>query len=225
MYWTPRYMTKFRMVVLALIVCSLTGERTIAESPECFTVTDSIEMTRIVDPAVGSNSDMDGQFQFSPDNQSFFIVTKKGDLSNETLRYQLRLFSVDDVLDYVNGSDDNNVELSRLLVSFDSTPLGAGAPRSGGIAQARWLNDSKRIAFIGEKASTPAQVYSVHVETGQIRQLTDHKSHVLRFTITESNDRLLYVAKGDPPDWSSRNRKGYAVESSVVWDLLAKRYF
>lgn len=208
------------VVAVALFCWFSVGNQAVAELGDSFTVADSIELTRIVDPILRSTSLASEDFQFSPDEKFFFIVTQKGNLREDTLQYQLRLFSVEEVLQFVNSLRGDYSTLSQVLTSFDSTPIGAGKPRSGGIGQARWLGDSERIAFIGEKSGGPAQVYTVHIETGAVRQLTDHKTHVLRFAVSESNDRLLYVAHGEPPDWTTRNRRGYAVESNVVWDLL-----
>ena len=181
-----------------------------ASATELFTVADSIELTRIVDPAKTSLYGSVGEIKRSPDGSHFFIVTQKGNLEADTLRYELLLFNVDEVLGFV--AHDNTVETlsPQVLASFDWDAIGVGA-RSDGINQARWLPDSKRIAFLGEQADLPAQVYSIDIRTGVLRQLTTHATPVLHFSMAHEADRLVYVANNEPPDWEERNRKGYAV--------------
>ena len=188
---------------------------------EMFTVADSIGLTRLVDPAKTSLSGSVGEVKRSPDGNYFFIVTEQGNLRTDTLQYELLLFDVEEVLLFVSSDSRDGTLSPRVLVSFESTPFGSSARRSGGIGQARWLPDSKRIAFVGERIGVPAQVYTVDIQSGELRQLTTHATHVLRFAVSSEADRLVYVARDELPDWQDRNLKGYAVGSEHVRHLVS----
>ncbi len=203
-----------RFVFVLLVSCGTTSPA-VSFAADLFTVADSIELTRIVDPAKSSLYGSIEEIKRSPDGKHFFIITRRGNLSADTLQYELILFDVEDVLAFV--ADDNPTELAppNVLVSFESSPIGGGA-RSGGIGQARWLPDSRRIAFVGERLSGHAQVYSVDIQTGRLRSLTAHSTPVQRFSLSSHAERLVYVAGNNLPDWDERNRRGYAVAPDNV---------
>lgn len=192
----------------------------IAAGPEVrFTVADSIAMTRIVDPSPARSFPTHETFKFSPGGKYFVIVSSQGQLESDTVKYEIRLYDVNEALTFLNKSDRGQPPEPRILASFESTPYGTGARRPGGISGARWMPDSRTIAFVGERLNSPSQVYTVDIFTGELRQLTSHPSHVRQFDISAQGQKLVYSARNDPPDWEHRNRHGYAVESAMFRDL------
>lgn len=202
-------------LVLLCVVCTPTSA---TENSVGVTVADSIAMTRIVDPRYPFTG-APANFKFSPDRRSFVIVTSKGKLESDTVVYQLLLFRVEDVLSFVNDNDQNQLPAHKVIASFESRPINTGLRRPAGISGVRWLQDSRSVAFVAEPLDKPAQVYAVDVETNEIRQLTDHHSHVRRFDIAGRGAVIVFVARDDPPDWHHRNHYGYAVESTYFRDL------
>ena len=210
----------FHLGFWLVVLLNLSVKLSFAADPAVgLTVTDSITMTRIVDSSPTRSSATSVGFKFSPDRRYFVIVTSKGDLESDTVQYQLLLFKVQEVLSFLNRDNQDRLPAPQVLATFESTPINTGIRRPGGISGVRWLSDSRTLVFVAEALDNPSQVYATDIMTGELRQLTQHRSHVRRFDISGQGARIVYVARNDPPDWRQRNIHGYAVESAYFRDL------
>lgn len=202
------YRTRFVALSLALLASGFPPD---SHPKEPFTVADSIALTRIVDPAQTSVLGVLEPIKRSPDGKYFFIVTHKGNLRADTLRYELLLFDVDEVLSFVANDDHAKQVSSHVLASFETRPIGANG-KYGGITQARWLPDSRTVAFVGERVGAPPQAYTIDIRTRTLRALTAHPNPVRRFSLSADAERIVYVARKELPNWEERNLRGYAVD-------------
>ena len=190
-------------------------------SPAEISVRDSIQMTRLVEPSPFIRSWKDNSIKFSPDGSHFAIVTQTGNLDRDTISFEILTFNVDQVRDFANSTEPSDARLGRRAVSMQSTPVSPSNTSPAGIASLRWLSDST-LAFLGQQGNSPTQVYSVDISTRHITQLTKHDRNVKRFAVSADAGTLVYAAEDDGLDLSTRNLRGYAVESGQLHDTLLR---
>ena len=145
------------VLVIALSAFSVCAKRSGAESlKRGVTIADSIGMTRIGDPSFEySDSSV---AVFSPDKKRFVVITRKGDLSNDTNKYSLLLFQSETVF-----KDPKPVVLLTM----------ASSSNRAGIQAVRWMRDNATLTFLGVKDGSQ-QIYALNTHDGQLRQLTKH---------------------------------------------------
>jgi len=163
------------------------GEEALPLRP--FTVTDSVTMTRLVNPDVSLSRFLAPKFQVSPDGRHFVIVTRKGDLITGQNEFSIILYNTRKVLDFVNKGNDTPLPDSRILAHVSSSS------NKSAIRQIRWLSDSKTIAFIGDfQKENPGQVYRMNIVSGKIRRLTNHPRPVETFDMNAVSDTVIYTS-------------------------------
>lgn len=177
-----------------------------ADDRRPFTVADSIEMTRLLEPSTDYGPPNAPAFKFSPNGASFVVVTRKGNLATGLNEDALLLFDVADVLAFVNTPTRSTRPRQEVLVRF------ATSSDKHGIDQVQWLPDSQGIAFIGRGADRKGQVYTVDIGTWHVRQLTRHPGDIGTFDLAWKAQKLVFAAFS-APDWTDRNAHGYAVKS------------
>src|SRR6266850_2732222 len=173
-------------------------------------VVDAIQMTQLVDPDHPNlDSPKYDPVNFSPDGKNFIIVTKRGNIEQNTNDYSLLLFQTDGVL---------RSPTPKVLVLLSSSSLRPG------IQHIQWV-DNHTIAFLGENAGELQQVYEVDCETRQLSKLTNHSTNVTSFAISPNNNTFLFLAEPErsvePLFEGKTGRQGVVVVSSQsLWDLL-----
>lgn len=180
-----------------------------------FTVADSVSMTRLSDPNPAYAALEAPNFKFSPDGRHFLVVTRRGNVDTGYNEFVLTLFSVEDVIHFLNHADRDALPQRDVLIAFETSA------RDGGIVGAKWLADNETIAFIGRGRDGVGQVYVANRITRAIRKLTNHPEDVAAFDLASTRGPLIYSAWAKP-DWSDRNARGYAVTSENMKYLVIR---
>lgn len=178
-----------------------------SQSARPFTVADSISMKRVVDleRLLGLRGAINEDY--SPDGEHFYIVTRKGDAAAGLNHYEMLLYSVSEVLEYINASEANTPPAGRVLVRL-STTSDHGVMRQHAIRQVSWSQDGDRLFYIGDSGENAGQVYSVDIETAVSQKLTDHPRTVLYYQAEPSEKTLLYLSTVENLD-PERNAVSY----------------
>lgn len=176
-------------------------------------VIDSIEMTVLVDPNAFLPFMNSIELKISPDGARFFIVTRTGNVAGNYNEYGLMVFRVAEVRDFLDH--DGRRPEGTVVARFRST---SNRP---GIESARWLEDSRTIAFLGENPGDNSQVYLVDAETGGLHQVTSHPTPVRGFDLNARTRSVVYAAL-EPAEWSPEDRNGVIVRDELAWELLLR---
>lgn len=204
-------MTKWMALATALLNLTSTAS---AESGRVeFSVVDSIEMTRLVAPDVGERGDKFSSVQHAPDGRHFFVVTSAGDMESGLNVYRLLVYDTVEVRRVVNG-ELPTLPAASVLATF------ASDSEYHGIASPRWSEDGRQIAFLGRDRDRPSQVFLVTVQTGELHQLTRSSDEIKSYSINFSARKLVYCARSFP-DWTERNKRGYAVKSEDLNTMVS----
>lgn len=163
-----------------------------------FTVRDSIEMAYIVDPARLTTIAVRGEQPigvpiYSPDKNYFLLVTQRGLVSTNRLEGTIWLFNQRAVRDYFLGRSATKPMPKKLVTmsSVSNTPV---------IYDVRWIDESKKIAFLG-KDSTPYQrLFVADMETGSARALTSDGLYVTSYEMRGDVVAYTVFAQDQPRD-------------------------
>jgi hypothetical protein len=174
------------------------------------TVADTIAMTEIAFPEVGSKPDRTGLF--SPDYSHFAIVLRKGDLSNNTNVYSLLIFATEAAL------SSHQPEDTVVMPSNSNRPA---------ISDLEWIRNGSTLMFLGERPGQSAQIYSFDLQSRRLRRLTSHNTSIVRFSA--STDGRVIVFEADPPphdilDTPAVRRGGFVVRGEALSTLLFSGY-
>jgi dipeptidyl aminopeptidase/acylaminoacyl peptidase len=172
------------------------------------TVADVVQMTQLADEEYlgGIRAKADPGL-FSPDGRSFLIVTRRGNIADNTNVYSLLLFRTDQA---------HSKMAPEVLTSF------ASSSNNPGIRDVKWVTD-QTVAFIGENAGELQQVYEVDCETKVLTKLTNHTTNVVAYAFAKSDaDRFFLAERPVEPIFDNRAGKdGVIVSSEPLADLLA----
>ena len=176
------------------------------------TVADAIRMTRIGGPlkatwytGVGPTT---GFASFSPDGRRFAIVVSKGNLQTNANEYSLLLFRTVDAF----GSP-----VPRKLVTFSSPT------NEEGISDVNWLQDSDTILFLGSRGREPTELYSIQCSSGKLKKITNHRTSLVAYAISEKSHEVVYAANSPEHDvvGATSLRFGFQVTTELLPDLAA----
>lgn len=92
------------------------------------------------------------------------------------------------------------------MVTFSSKP---------GIAKVKWLADSRRLVFLGQRDRDIAQIWMVDSQTNELVKITNHDTRLKDFDITPDGSTCIYAAEQQrvPPS-------AEYLESGFVFDWL-----
>jgi len=165
------------------------------------TIADSIEMTQPTDqyaPAV-----------FSPDGKKFVVITRKGNLQQNTVDYSLLLWKAEDVF------QSRAPEVVLTMSSSSNLPA---------IQDVSWLPDNETIAFTGENPGELHQLYILSIRTRTLKKITESPTGVRYYSIAGESDRIAaaYVAEPIPENiWDEKaRREGMFVSNQLLSNLL-----
>ncbi len=169
-------------------------------------VTDAIQMTNLVEYDSRISAEHNPAL-FSPSGKTFVIVTKKGNVSNNTNSYSLLLF------------DTDRAPLSPapgVLISLSSS---SNRPA---IQDVKWIDDHT-IVFLGENPGEPQQVYEVDCETRRLARLTGHPTGVIAYAINPNQNKFYFLgSRPVRPLFDERaKRSGLVVSDQPLADLIA----
>ncbi|MHB8413384.1 MAG: hypothetical protein ACYDDI_15760 [Candidatus Acidiferrales bacterium] len=171
---------------------------------------DTILMTRWADRGYFLGGEPDGPVGlFSPNKKVFVVVLKKGDLEDNTNQYSVLLFQTSEAL---------HSPRPKILVSMSSSSTRPA------ISSVKWLRDSQTIAFLGENSGEIPQVYSLNIQTRDVRQLTNHRTPIVAYDISPDGREILYEAdpprKGDGDTGQIERKYGVVISTQNLTDLL-----
>jgi dipeptidyl aminopeptidase/acylaminoacyl peptidase len=171
------------------------------------TVADAIQMTRWADHEYFIGGRPGGRVAvFSPDSRRFVVVVKKGNLEGNTNVYSVLLFRTRDA--FVSPKP-------RVLVRMSSSS------NRDAIQSLKWLDDSRRLVFLGENLSAESAVYCVDVETGRLTKLTSQSTSILAYDISDSGHELIYhAAGGGRISMEDARRNGVVITTQHASDLI-----
>jgi dipeptidyl aminopeptidase/acylaminoacyl peptidase len=144
-----------------------------------FTIKDSIEISQIVNPARSTTIALRGKEPlgvpiYSPDGKYFLVVTQRGLLSSNKLEGTIWLFNWKNVRDHILSNSRADV-LPKKLVSVSST---SNTPV---IEDVRWIDGSKKIAFLAKDGGPYQQLFVADAETGATVAVTQKDSYVTAY--------------------------------------------
>lgn len=192
-------------------VCVAAGNGSVPKRP--VNVVDSIEMTVLADPEAYVPRFASAPFKVSADSRRFFIVTRQGNVVGNYNEYTLRVFDTALVREYVNGRGQR--PSGKAVAHFRSS---SNRP---GIAGARWLEDNRTIAFMGENPGEQAQVYLADVTGVEPRRVTSHPTSVREFAVNSSTDSIVYAAL-EPGGWAEDELNGVVLSHEFAWELAQR---
>ena len=157
-----------------------------------FTILDSIGMKRIVDIDLPIVANKVSRFEFSPDGSHFYVVIMHGDIVSDLNQFEFRIFNTQDVLAHVNDKQTSSLSPGRDLIRL-GTASNAGLFRHYAIREARWI-DNRTIAYIGDDGVLPGQVFTVDIESGETRRLTNHSRNIESFGFSGDRRTIVFLS-------------------------------
>ncbi|HZQ20486.1 MAG TPA: prolyl oligopeptidase family serine peptidase [Terriglobales bacterium] len=181
-----------------------------------FTVQDSIGVSYIVNPFASTFPEMRefppvGFPIVSPDQKHFLLITQKGVLANNCIESTLWLFNSSAVIAYVAHRDTSKPipKAIATMCAASNTPV---------ISDVRWLQDSRRIAFLGKRDGAHQQLFIVGIAGRQAQAITKRDLYVSQYDIEGKTVvyTSLIVRTSRPP----LENKLVDVTGEGIYDLL-----
>jgi len=157
------------------------------------TIADSISMTVIGGPYAQWLEN--GPATFSPDGSHFVVVTHHGNIARNTNLYDLLLFDSSAVF---------TSPRAEKLVSMETSSNDAA------IWSVQWAGNDQ-IIFLGERSGQKMQVYSFHLRTRHLVQLSRHPTNVFAFDVAEDTKTLVYLGYARNTDVFDQHAKEYGL--------------
>ena len=188
----------------------------LAQSPappqkRAVTVADAIEMTRLVDAQYNSGKSTNRAIaKFSPDNEKFVVVLRKGNLKDNTNEYSLVLWRTSEIFDRRDP---------EVLLTFSSSS------NREAIDNVNWL-DNETVSFLGEQPGQLQQVNTFSLSTHVLSTLTDSSSNILAYTIALGGKRLVFATGRSSEELVTQEVRKHGVRissSDSLPDLIAGR--
>lgn len=174
--------------------CQEKGTDSTSHSQRPITVADCIRMRTIDNPNYSSGAwGRDEVAAFSPDGNNFVVITKRGNLDENTVDYQLLLFHTDQA-----GSS---------LAPEVMTSLSSSSARPA-IETVTWLTNDT-VAFLGENPGERHQLYSVDRVLKRLQKLTHHPTDLVSYAF--SSDRKTFFFTARKPQEPARQSPDYLV--------------
>lgn len=203
--------TSLGVVILAMACGPMCNPAAQADELRPFTVRDSIEISYFVRPVLWTvNQDPPIEPNVSPDGRHFLLVTQKGILATNKVESSIWVLDRQAVENFVAKSSEKP-EPGR-IATFEAT---SNTPV---ISDVRWLDDSRRVAFLAKKNNEITQLYVVDSGTGILTQLTHAAQPVSAYDI--SGDTLAYTTLDDIHDAYENHDDLLDVTGKTIWNLL-----
>ena len=182
--WLPAALC---LVLSMVTACSSAARRGPSHGPS---VRDIVEFTRVVTP--GSNEPDAMRTLVSPGGDQAFIVTRRADVATGRNLFELLLLDLDP---------------ARLAAATPRSPrrlLTVAATRDESFAEpylrdVRWLDDAT-LVLLAHIDDAPAQVYRLHVPTGELSALTHETRPIVSYAVSQDTRRVVYAVQvAHPP--------------------------
>lgn len=142
-----------------------------------FTVQDSIELSYFTNPVLWTvNQEAPTEPITSPDGRRFLIITQRGILATNKIESSIWVFEQVAVDNFVAKKSPQKPVPRRIagLQAASNTPV---------ISAVRWLQDSRRVAFLGRTGNGASQLFLVDSFTGRTKQVTHSPQSVSAYDI------------------------------------------
>lgn len=173
-----------------------------------FTVKDSIQMTRFMEPSEEVDDVRPAHPQFSPSGRKFYVVTETGVLASNIRDYSLLVYDAD--------WENKRPTLAASFKTSSNRP---------GISQVKWLTD-ENVAFLGEQPGQAPQVYVVNCITLQLHQLTTEAVGVIGYDATPDLGTVVYSVQwsGDADATAYKDQHGFVVSNEALDGLSSTEW-
>ena len=180
-----------------------------AEAPRPVTVTDMINMTEIGlpwDGYLGKDT-----ATFSPDEQHFVVVTRRGNLAENGNTYVLLLFAAGDV---------ERLPVPQTLATITSL---SNAPA---ISDLRWL-DNATVSFLASKGSDHTILETVQIDSRSVTTIATAATDLLSYDMTPDRRTMVYATQGIAKSFFDQesDQNGLVISNQLVSELLTDRTF
>lgn len=161
-------------------------------------------MTVLGDPSGDPN---DGPALWSPDGESIAVITRRGNLKQNSIDYSLLLFRRDELF----RSPSPHVLLK--MTSSSSRPA---------IENLRWT-DNQSLVFLGEKQRETHRIYRFDVKTSKLTDLFHHSTSIVAFDATKDMSTIAFLARPTLTDFFDHKAQDYGllISNQELTDLLA----
>jgi len=173
------------------------------------TVADAIQMVRVAGPSDIRHRYAGGVVSefavFSPDGKRFVVVVRRGNLEQDTMEYSLLLFVTKGIFDAAPPTT---------LATFASTSYREG------IRDVKWLVDNDTVVFLGEHSGETSQLYSVHCNSREIKQLTHESANIVGYGIAADGSKLVFGTQPLPKNLYLGS-KAFVVTTEPLHSLIS----
>jgi dipeptidyl aminopeptidase/acylaminoacyl peptidase len=181
-----------------------------------FSVLDLIQTSYFVDATeetniVGRGAYPLGRPIISPDKQHIFFITQRGLVATNTIEATLWLVDQQSVSQYIAHSGLRPTARKIAMVSSQSN--------TQVLSNARWLPDSKRIAFLGKDHCACQQIFIADITSGVLSRVTDSSSYVTAYDI--SGQTIAYTTAD--PRVDEPTETAIDVAGSNLYSLLFRK--
>jgi dipeptidyl aminopeptidase/acylaminoacyl peptidase len=173
--------------IAGLYCTGSTAQAEEADGRRTFNIKDSIEFSNVLNPgrSVSTWGDEHGAPIYSPDNRYFLLVTQRGKLSINALEGTIWLFERQSIWDYASGRSTKKVVPKQLVIvrATSNTPV---------IQDVRWIDGSKKIAFLGKNGSPYQRLFIVDVMSASVEGVSKEDLYATAYDIR--GNTIVYSA-------------------------------
>jgi dipeptidyl aminopeptidase/acylaminoacyl peptidase len=182
------------------------------DSLRAFTVQDAIEITYLVNSAFWSvNHDPSVVPIISPDRKRLLVITQRGVLSSNSLESTIWVFDRQAIADFLSRRSSVRPR-PKAVTTFRAVS------NMSVVTDARWLEDSKRIAFLARTNHHNPQLYVADVTTRKTKRLTPGDQYVSAYDIRGKT--IAYTTLLDTTEAPGRQGEFVDVTGRSLWALL-----
>jgi dipeptidyl aminopeptidase/acylaminoacyl peptidase len=184
------------------------------KEPRRFAIKDSIELARFANESTWSvNNERDLAPIASPDGRHFLIITRRGVLATNCIEATIWLFDRMVVTKVLTGISPSPL-LPRALTTLTAS---ANEPV---VSDVRWLEDSRRIAFLGRNQSSIPHLFIVDTMSGLRSQVGNEKDYVTAFDIRGSVTVYTTVRLSSDLRHSDHDLQSVSGDEGGIYQLL-----
>jgi dipeptidyl aminopeptidase/acylaminoacyl peptidase len=190
-------------VVLAATMCAAASPKP-DHMRRPVTVADSIEMTKLGGPLF-EYLDRPAA-QFSADRKHFVVLTRKGNIKDNTNEYSVLLF---------RSAEAFRAPHPETVVKF------TGSTNRPAIDQIHWL-DNRTIAFLGATHDQLQQIYSYDITSHKLTKVTQHNTDIVCFDAGRDLDTIVFMARPQVKTFFNHEvlARGLVISHQLLADLM-----
>ncbi|GGG86437.1 hypothetical protein GCM10011585_32960 [Edaphobacter dinghuensis] len=147
---------------------------------------------------------------FSPDRTHFIIVLKRGDLADNAVHYEIRLFDAAAAMKANGGT---------IILERDSST------NRPALEQVKWA-DNDTLTFIARGSRERSAVYSMDIYTRTLKPLAQSDGNIYSYAIDADKRIITFLAqqKSDNTLTAEEQHEGVDISTQSLFGLLTNRY-